>query len=300
MKGPLVFIFSIMFGLLIVGQARGAPLVPGPGTDMACLQCHARTMSWDQWTHSAHYKAGLDCTICHQGADKPGHTAADVKKPACTDCHYYWKDKAAEFKESVHAKKGFKCGSCHNPHVARTMELTNSKAFTAKCMQCHKGKITKTLAFIPHVKMHLAQHSCVVCHPDVHTTGGPHDNTFTCSTCHPNKEMASKMQPKYRGLFLHPYLHLAKLNCEDCHRPGGPIKKCSECHSEKSILSQAVENGWITNDDVIKKYGYMIGTNHVKWLDIMGFLMFAGALGVWFFHGGLRILAGMIRKRRKK
>lgn len=300
MKGSLVFIFIILAGQISVCQAKGTPLVPEEGTDQACLRCHSQAMSWDTWTHSAHFKAGLSCTDCHKGADKAGHKAADVSKPQCTNCHYFWKGQADEFKKSVHAKQGFKCSACHNPHAETSMEPTDNKVFAAKCTRCHTGNIIKTHSFFPHARIHLTQHSCIVCHPGVHTSGGPDDNTLTCRNCHPNKEMAAKMLPKYWSRFPHPPLHLKKLQCEDCHRPKGPIKNCTECHSERSILKKAVASGWITNEDVRKKYGYIIGANHVKWLDILGILMFAGALGVWFFHGGLRILAGMLRKGRKK
>jgi len=305
MKGMLVFIFTILIGLLSVNQAGAAPLVPLPGTDRSCLRCHSQAMDWNQWANSAHYKAGLICTDCHKGADKAGHSVADVKKPACTSCHYYWKVKAAEFKDSVHAKNKVKCGSCHNPHTANKMAPENKNAFVAKCAKCHKGNPLGFHAFMPHADMHLQQHSCTVCHSDVHGIGSMKDNTVTCSNCHPGKSMVAKVLPIHKKLFPRIELHMKKLRCEQCHRPygqgkaSGPIDTCVTCHSPKSLLGNGTTKAWIENNNLRKKYGYMIGANHIEWLDILGILMFAGALGVWFFHGGLRILASKMRKGRK-
>ncbi len=303
MKKILFFDIVLLAGLLLsVGRVNAAPAVPESGTDQACLRCHAQTTTWKQWTHSAHYKAGLTCTMCHKGADKPDHKAADVSKPACTDCHYYWKDKAAEFKDSIHAKKGLNCTSCHNPHADTAMAPANPRQFAKRCTRCHKGNVLKLHAFMPHADMHLSQQSCFVCHSDVHTVLSKKDNTVTCSSCHPGKTLVKKVLPRHKAFFPRIALHMRKLNCEDCHRPKGPIKTCSSCHSEKSILARAQQNknGWITDEPVLQKYGYMVGTNHVKWLDIIGILMFAGALAVWVFHGGLRILAAMMRKGGKR
>lgn len=294
-KGTLIFNLIVLAGFML--PAHAAPLKTG--SDRDCLRCHAQAVNWDQWTHSAHYKAGMTCTICHQGADKPNHRAADVKKPACTDCHYYWKDKAKEFKDSVHAKNNLNCTSCHNPHAAKVMTPTTNQDFAARCTTCHKGDPVKLHSFMPQAKIHLAQHSCTVCHANVHTIGTKKDNTVTCSSCHPGKELVNKVIKKHE-FFPRVNLHMEKLNCENCHRPKGPINTCETCHSSNTVLDATHKPYWISNNECREKYGYVIGANHVEWLDWLGILMFLGALGVWFFHGGLRILAGMARKGRKQ
>ena len=55
-------------------------------------------------------------------------------------------------------------------------------------------------------------------------------------------------------------------------------------------------SGAFTNSYVQKEYGYVIGANHLKWLDILGLLLFAGSFAVLIVHGGLRLLLGGSKK----
>ena len=290
-KGLILSGLLILFGLGV--EAREVPR--HADAPLKCMKCHSKEVNWHGWLKSAHAQKGLTCTDCHQGVSTPHHTAKSVKTKTCTDCHYWWKPKAEEFKGSVHAKIGANCASCHNPHA--DLHMSTSKGWTTRCSKCHKGNVEAWHNFLPKSKMHLAEHSCKVCHEDVHKIGKTKMATLTCSNCHPK---ASDMKAKvlsFHDFLPHTDRHLSTLNCEDCHRAKGPVKTCTDCHSSRTVLEKGKAGGAFTNPYTQKRYGYVIGANHLKWLDIIGILLFAGGFAVWLFHGGLRLLARALRRR---
>lgn len=59
----------------------------------------------------------MDCVECHNP-----HQRAILTKDVCSECH---EGKAASFKETIHAKTGLKCFSCHMPKASKSAVTMN-------------------------------------------------------------------------------------------------------------------------------------------------------------------------------
>ena len=118
------------------------PKQPAPidNTPALCAKCHSDPrFSTSEWTMSAHYQAGMSCTVCHdphRAALKvmPGAPSNDDGSALCENCH---KDAMQNFPLSEHAKAGVTCVDCHLG--IGNINATNPTPTSTDLMSVHKA-----------------------------------------------------------------------------------------------------------------------------------------------------------------
>ena len=111
--------------------------------------------------------------------------------------------------------------------------------------------------------------------------------------------------PERHNWLEQPELHLEKVDCLTCHDPSlaSPVKDCAQCHTEDSMLLTKVEGApkyslknWnFTNKELIEKGNYVVGSNRIPALDLVGFLLIILTFVGCAIHGILRFIS---RKRK--
>jgi len=115
-----------------------------------------------------------------------------------------------------------------------------------------------------------------------------------------------KPAPSVRHNWLEqPELHLKKVDCLTCHDPSlkSPIRDCQQCHAKDSILLTKAESApeysltnWnFTNNELIEKGDYVVGSNRIPALDVFGILLLILTFAGCAIHGILRFIS----RRRK-
>lgn len=151
-----------------------------------------------QWQHSSHARAGVDCGGCHSTQSDPTRWIEKPDYPQCGTCH---KNEAAgflagkhgmrlaesvvgdlppikpadgrlDFKEnSLHIEQS--CSSCHGAH-----EFSREFAKTDACLSCHDDQHSRAFPASAHAKLHRnaaagAEVTCATCHmPRLETQEG--------------------------------------------------------------------------------------------------------------------------------
>jgi len=115
-----------------------------------CGHCHSDTrFGWQDWTVSAHYQRGMDCTTCHdphsaslKTVDAPieSENPNDSVSQLCINCH---KEYGMEFSYTAHHQQGISCVDCHvkplenNVRAAHTVPDHSFNASLQSCNTCH-------------------------------------------------------------------------------------------------------------------------------------------------------------------
>jgi len=178
------------------------------------------------------------------------------------------------------------------------------------CLQCHTGS-EFTMQFPTSVH---GKNGCTSCHTGItdiekHMMGEEKPKLISCQTCH------NAMTPRY----IH-RLH-AGANCTICHRPHlfMPAKRdCQQCHIAGSTLitkprpvKYSLRDWEVTNKELIGKGLYVVGSNRIPGLDVLGILIVVLTLLGCIGHGILRFFGRIVYffvsmnaissgKRRKK
>ena len=298
--------------------AAGAAGAQEPVEIQTCVKCHVKPAEAvtdeqifprDQWEAAVH--AGLDCTVCHEGADPSGfdhlpHRLGDPPR-SCLDCHDPARgagpqelvgvnavrealaDRAEEFmtinnevESSVHAVRidGFTCIECHDPHVMRAglAELPREeyvREANRACIDCHRAAVLEA---------------------EIPSPGQEEPNWF---------EMTHAWDPAREA-------H-AKMRCIVCHTPvdrsnthevlssDQAIRNCDACHDVNAPLiaeyvDQADPSLWVTNPLLFKE-AYLPGATRNRVLDgLLKWLFWLTLFGV-LGHALLRLLTRRKRPR---
>jgi DmsE family decaheme c-type cytochrome len=109
--------------------------------NQVCLSCHQGTAR-TAWHASAHERAKLACTDCHQIHPQRGDPMlAKASEPeVCLTCH---KQQRADFhKASSHpVRQGrMACSDCHNPHGSTAQGMLAKPTLNQTCVSCHAEK----------------------------------------------------------------------------------------------------------------------------------------------------------------
>jgi len=107
-----------------------------------CASCHEFTT--DEWEHSGHGQAGIQCQACHD-PHKQEPLAPSVTE-LCSNCH---KDPGSSFTHGTHSDAGLECSNCHmytSPRTTHPIEgLTpTGHTFTIgseACIGCHQDTV---------------------------------------------------------------------------------------------------------------------------------------------------------------
>lgn len=212
-----------------------------------------------------------------------------------------------KFGEGVHGD--MTCVDCHNdiaelPHKQRLQVVD--------CSSCHEESVEQE-KHSAHGEKALAKGlSCVGCH-DVHYGQGKDSyakefQARVCEDCHRAYGMDTAMA---HGVLYEYGLHRKAMGCLICHqgeessahtipRVMTKVASCGSCHTKHTVLSsdQPMPMGFFTyitqvqfiNEDVLKKYGYVIGAHRIPLFDTLIVLVVLGPVGLAVLHGALRFL----------
>jgi len=235
-------------------------------------------------TRQEFYKSNhrsLACLGCHadptpEFPDRTSKEAAASK--TCTDCHQHIKDHQhyqfavieEEYLQSVHHQKKqseFSCWKCHDPHkykisIRNTENLPVAIAYDNEiCISCHKNAnpfSIKMHIWLPELEKHFRSVRCIDCHTKINK----------------NVLVAHMVLPKEKA-----------------------VKRCSECHSQNSILLTTlykqqydeivVKSGFFNS--VVMKDVYIVGGNRSETLNIICLTFFGLTFTVMIIHMILRI-----------
>jgi hypothetical protein len=127
------------------------------------------TKQLDDWLASAHARAGVNCSACHQPAERRGAWVEHPDQQVCASCHGLQTSGFADGKHGMRGKAGIgamrpaqarlpfqddaaqrelTCNSCHGAH-----RFDTKRAAAAACLQCHADDHSK--AFEGSVHAHL-------------------------------------------------------------------------------------------------------------------------------------------------
>ncbi len=147
-----------------------------------CVGCHSSGKR-SHWSGSAHERADVLCTSCHQMHTHNDKVREKTTQPeVCFACH---KEQRAQYsRTSRHPIKDGKmaCSDCHNPHGSAGPTLMVRDSVVATCHTCHMEKRG------PFVRNHQpVQEDCSICH-NPHGTTTPNllktRPPFLCQECH--------------------------------------------------------------------------------------------------------------------
>lgn len=268
-----------------------------------CVNCH--TEEENNASHIIH-KDKVSCQVCHS-----------VSYKNCFNCHV-GKDKSGNpYFKSDPSVMAFKIGMNPKPTKERP-----EKYVTVRHIPADKGLFdfyvkdgltnfdnapTWKLATPHNLQLTTPQNeSCISCHNNAKLFLRKQDVRSQEIAANKDVIVPGKLTlPEKHSWLAQVELHMTKVDCLTCHDPSleAPIKDCKQCHSDKSILLTKEEGApkepamsWdFTNKALMKKGAYVVGSNRIPAIDIIGILIvvltFAGCLT----HGALRFIT---RRRR--
>ena len=98
-----------------------------------CQECHNNT--FEQWEHSTHAQAGVQCIGCHLAHTLEFRIAEEA---LCHSCHL---DRYEYYSSTPHSNIGLTCADCHFPSTPISELVFNSE----DCSSCHEGSVHQTL-----------------------------------------------------------------------------------------------------------------------------------------------------------
>ncbi len=239
----------------------------GVHNTFACIDCH--NYEYETYPHKASLKLEpqYGCMDCHGGDD--------------LFASFHFDEIADEVQNSVHAQTigdNFTCAKCHDPHTYKLVardSLSNIKDIVASnntmCLDCHRDlnryglytekdrpEIIKTHEWLPNQSLHFSSVRCIECHTPVKDT----------------LNVSHRILPKEKA-----------------------VKKCVECHSTNSLLSNKLYKYKRTKgrdlgfyNDVILNDAYVVGANRNKYLNTISLVIFMLTLAGIAVHAGVRIV----------
>lgn len=233
----------------------------------ACIDCH--NFEYETYPHKASLKLEpqYKCMDCHGGDD--------------LFAEFHFDEIAQHVEQSVHVQTigdNFTCAKCHDPHTYKLVARDSASRIkdivasnNAMCLNCHadltryqlfteqdQPQIMESHSWLPNQELHFGSVRCIECHTPVSDT----------------MNVSHKI--------------LAK---EDA------VKKCVECHSTNSLLSNKLykykrvsgrSSGFY--NDVILNDAYVVGANRNKYLNNISLLIFALTFGGILTHIIVRII----------
>ncbi|HEX9785560.1 MAG TPA: cytochrome c3 family protein [Opitutaceae bacterium] len=190
---------------------------------------HAEPLLVDQWEHSGHAAADVNCSACHQ---PPGGDPAWLGQPGhntCAQCHDFEVEGFLAGRHGMRLAAGL---SAMSPTAARLPMDPQSGHRTLSCSSCHDAHSVDTRT--------AAVDSCLKCHADDHAkayVGSEHHRLWrrelnglappgsgvSCATCHlprevhrENGEQVVRVQHN-QNLNLRPAEKMLRSVCLDCH-----------------------------------------------------------------------------------
>jgi hypothetical protein len=230
----------------------------------------------------------FSCTDCHSYDFEifPHSLEARIEENyACIDCHgydenyaqYHFEEIEVEFMESIHYIDEFTCWKCHDPHTYRTFirgaeDIEEAIEYNNTiCLDCHGNydrfmlltdreeiNVVKSHEWLPNQVSHFKNVRCIECHAEINDT----------------ILVAHKILPKSEA-----------------------VERCAECHSRDSRLMHTLYKYQVREEryagfvnGVIINNSFVIGANHIVWLDWLSIAIFGLTLIGILIHTVLRII----------
>ena len=202
-----------------------------------------------EWHRSAHARAGINCTDCHN--DEQCLWQDTVALSSCAQCH---QEEYTGWSESMHGMRHAAGLSLMTPEQARLPMHANAAHAGLDCMSCHTDHEYDT--------QYAAVDACMQCHNDEHTQnyiGSPHHDLWlkeqrgeasaqsgvSCATCHmPRKEMKNAIGESFVfvdhnvNATLTPNENMIRTSCNHCHGVGMSIDALADPELIKNNFSQ--------------------------------------------------------------
>jgi len=126
---------------LIIGYTRdwGTPVAV---QNAQCQTCH-KGGGQMHWTSSAHDRAGVACSDCHNPMVKNSLNGALVRSTISETCFNCHQQQRADFHKRSHMplpEGKMSCVDCHNPHGSSTRPLLKGDTVNDVCYTCHAEK----------------------------------------------------------------------------------------------------------------------------------------------------------------
>jgi formate-dependent nitrite reductase cytochrome c552 subunit len=185
-----------------------------------------------EWATTAHAKAGVNCSGCHDVEDKASRTkrwSDKLDHTACIQCHTEEVDGFLAGKHGMRLARGL---SPMTPAQARLPMKADAAHRELSCTSCHGSHTFDT--------RRAAVDACISCHDDMHTqayfksshfklweaeAGGtaPARSGVSCATCHLPREAhglgkdAHARVQHNQNANLRPNEKMVRTVCLDCH-----------------------------------------------------------------------------------
>jgi len=203
-----------------------------------------------EWETTAHAKAGINCTDCHNQPQGERKMIAWVDKPSFDSCQHCHEQEAHGFLGSRHgmrlgagldamtpdqarlpmkkiaADKELNCSSCHSSH-----KFDTQFASVSACMSCHDDKHSNSFKKSPHFSLWESE----IKGEAVAGSG------VSCATCH--------LPRVYEGSGSSRHIEV-KHNQNDFLRPSEKMIRpvCINCHGVEFTLDALADEGLIENN----------------------------------------------------
>lgn len=215
-----------------------ALIVLALGACQAVVQFFAGGAQGPVFPHAVHAEEGIDCTICHTGAEEGAAAGMPASEKGCMLCHKEidaekpearrvsaflvdgkprWLDRpdpyAGEvtFHHGKHFDADVECAACHGPQAAgkgRALHIAGGKK---DCLECHANT--------------ARGHDCAVCHKVMRQDQPPPSHRGIWSLLH-----GAHSRVMIEGL--------GETACQQCHTE----QSCTQCHREEKPRSHT--NFW--------------------------------------------------------
>jgi hypothetical protein len=148
-----------------------------------------------------------------------------VYQSLCLNCHAVSQTSFAvvDWQESLHARAGVLCGSCHGTHEATFVPRPGPE----RCALCHAQQVDEFLAS-KHGPETSPGMRCNSCHEAHATDRGLVKSLQICMNCHLDSEHVQRFPESRMGLVLAeqgpaPDGSLRAADCVTCHMPASPL-----------------------------------------------------------------------------
>jgi len=252
------------------------------------------------------HKDKVSCQVCHS-----------VSYKNCFNCHV-GKDKAGiSYFSSDPSTMNFKIGLNPKPTEERPEKYVTVRHipvspglfdFYVKDALTNVDKVPTWKFATPHnIQLKTPQNeTCLACHGNNKLFLTKKDTKAWEIKANKDVFVPLKPAPSVRHNWLEqPELHLQKVACLACHNPllQSPIRDCQQCHAKDSVLLTVAEgtpeysltNWSFTNKELIEKGDYVVGSNRIPALDLIGILLIILTFAGCAIHGTLRFIS----RRRK-
>lgn len=213
------------------------PLTQLQAVDADSARLASNPQHLDDWLASAHARAGVNCSACHQPAASRGAWVERPGQRVCAGCHGLQTTSFAAGKHGMRGKAGL---GAMTPGEARLPFRTDVAHRELTCNSCHGAHRYDT--------KRAAAEACVQCHSDDHSNAfgasahadlwqreiageAPAGSGVSCAVCHLPRQTHSDDEYAVRQTFvlhnqnatLRPNEKMIRAVCMNCHGLGFSI-----------------------------------------------------------------------------